>query len=134
MLAAATGEIDVALGTEASARPLVQAGKLRVLATMGGQHSPFFRDAPTFKEAGWPALVQEEWFGAFMPPRTSSAIVQSASDAMAAALREPDVRDVWEKTGLLIQSSTPAQLQEATQREFEFWRRAVAEFRFTPEA
>ena len=39
--AGAGGEVSAALATEAAARPLAQAGRLRMLATTGAKRSPF---------------------------------------------------------------------------------------------
>lgn len=71
-LAVAGGELSSMMSTEASARPLVQSGKIRLLATAWPERSPFFPQVPTFREQGYPMLTQREWFGAFMPPHTPS--------------------------------------------------------------
>jgi tripartite-type tricarboxylate transporter receptor subunit TctC len=89
MQAAAAGEVAAALSTQASARPLQQAGKLRVLATTWSERSPFFPQVPAFKELGMPVLAQREWFGAFMPGRTPGVAVQSAADALRSVLFDP---------------------------------------------
>jgi tripartite-type tricarboxylate transporter receptor subunit TctC len=133
MQAVAAGDIASALGTEASARPLAQAGRLRVLATTGAERSPFFPDVPTFREQGLPPLTQREWFGAFVPARTPTATVQAASDALRAVLREPDVRDAWERTGLLLESSTPDALRAAMRADYAFWGPLISASGFTPE-
>lgn len=133
MQATAAGEVAAALSTEASARPLLQAGKLRVLATTWPERSPFFPQVPTFRELGLPALARREWFGALMPARTSTTTVQTAVEALHAALREGDLRDVLERSYLGIDSSTPAQLQAAIRREYDFWAPIVRASGFTPE-
>ena len=134
MQAAATGELDLAVATESAARPLVTAGKLRVLATSGAQRSPFFRETRTLKEAGYPTLVYEEWFGAFMPPRTPPEIAQAVSRTIGEAMGDRDVRDTWDNLGLRALASTPDQLRESVRVEHGFWGKVVAELNFTPEA
>lgn len=134
MQAVATGEVDLAIATESAARPLASAGKLRVLATTGAQRSSFFREARTLKDAGYPTLVYEEWFGAFMPPRTPVDIVESISRTIGDAMRDRDVRETWDSLGLHPHSSTPTQLRESIRSEHAFWGKAVADFNFTPEA
>lgn len=134
MQATAAGEVAAALSTEASARPLQQAGRLRVLATTWSERSPFFTQVPTFRELGLPVLAQREWFGAIMPARTPTAMVQAAAEALRAALKEADLRDTWEHAYLSVESSTPAQLQATIRREYDFWALAVKASSFTPEA
>ena len=133
MQAAAAGEVAAALSTEAAARPLQQAGRLRVLASTWAGHSPFFPLAPSFQDLGLPLLVQQEWFGAFMPARTPDAAVQAVAAVLREALSEPDVRELWEKTFLGVDSSGPAQLRVLVRREHDFWARAVRASGFTPE-
>jgi tripartite-type tricarboxylate transporter receptor subunit TctC len=134
MQSAAAGEIAVALATESAARPLQQAGKLRVLATSWADASPFFPQAPTFAKAGLKSLTQREWFGAFVPAKTSPAVVQSLADAVRDALGEPDVRETWEKLSLVVESNTPAQLASALRSEHDFWGPLVRGSGFTPES
>lgn len=132
--ATAAGEVAATLGTEASARPLVQAGKLRVLATTWAERSPFFPQVPTFAEQGLPALTQREWFGAFMPARTPAATVQAMADALRAVLQDTDVRDTWERTGLQVESAGPAQLLAAMRSEHAGWGTVVKATGFTPDS
>jgi len=133
MQAAAAGEVAAALSTEASARPLQQAGKLRVLATTWPERSPFFPQVPTFKDLGMSVLAQREWYGALMPARAPAATVQAAADALRLALNEPDVRDTWERTYLGVETLTPGQLQTVIRREYDFWAPVVKASGFTPE-
>lgn len=134
MQSAAAGDVAAALGTEGSARPMQQAGKLRILATTWPERSPFFAQAPSFGELGLPALTQREWFGAVMPAGTSPAMVEAASQALGAALKEPDVHELWDRTYLGVESSTPAQLQSTLRRDYDFWAPVVNASGFTPEA
>jgi tripartite-type tricarboxylate transporter receptor subunit TctC len=133
MQAAAAGDVAAALATEAAARPLQQAGKLRVIATTWSGRSPFFAQAPSFGQLGLPALVQREWFGALMPARTPEATIRAASDALRAVLQEPDVREQWERIYLGVDASTAAELQTAIRREYDFWAPVVKASGFTPE-
>ncbi len=134
MQAAAGGQVAAALATEASALPLEQAGRLRVIATTGTERSAWFAQAPTFRELGYPQLAQREWFAAFMPAKAPAAAIASASDAMRAALGEPEVQALWRKTGLHPDSSTPAELQRAMRTEHDFWGPIIRASGFTPEA
>ena len=134
MQAMAGGQVSAALATEASAIALEQAGKLRVLATTGPERSVFLPQASTFREQGYANLVQREWFGAFMPAKTPVSSVQAASEALRAALREPEVQDIWRKAGLAAEGSTPAELQQALRREHDFWGPIIRASGFTPEA
>jgi tripartite-type tricarboxylate transporter receptor subunit TctC len=134
MQAAAAGEVSAALATEASARTLVPTGRLRVLATCWAERSPFFPQVATCREQGLPRLTQREWFGAFLPARTPAAVVQALAEALRAVAQEQEVRDAWERTGLIVESNTPAQLLAALRSEHEFWGPHVKSSGFTPES
>lgn len=132
--AAAGGEVAASFATESAARALVQAGRMRVLATTWAERSPFFPQVPTFREQGLPALTQREWFGAFMPPRALAATVQAMADALRAVLQEAEVRETWERTGLLAEASGPAPLLAAMRSEHAQWGALVKATGFTPES
>jgi tripartite-type tricarboxylate transporter receptor subunit TctC len=134
MQAVAAGEVAAALSTETSARALAQAGRLRVAATSGTERSAFLPQALTFREQGLPRLTQREWFGAFMPGRTPPAVVQAMADALRGALAEPDVRETWNRAGLLAESIGPAELRAAMRSEYEFWGPPIRASGFTPES
>jgi tripartite-type tricarboxylate transporter receptor subunit TctC len=75
-------------------------GKLRFLAQSGANRSPLMPDVPTFKEQGFPTVVGEAWFGAFVPAKTPAAAVQRLSDALTAAVKQPDVKEKLAAAGL----------------------------------
>ena len=134
MQAAAAGEVTCVIATEGSARALAQAGKLRVLATSGTEHSEFFDQASTFKQLGWPALTQREWFGVFMPSGVPQATALALAHAWRDAAQDANVKEAWERLGLSVEASTPAQLQAALRSEHDFWAPIVRASGFTPEA
>ena len=134
MQSAAAGEVAAALSTEAAARPFQQAGKLRVLATSWPQRSPFYPQAPSFRELGFPALDQREWFGVFMPGRSSPAAVDAASRAVQSLAQDADVRDTWDKIGLAVETSTASSLAAQMRSEHDFWGPVIQASGFTPES
>lgn len=132
MQAVAAGDVPMAVVTESSARALHEAGKLRVLATTGVRRT-VFPGVPTFREQGWGALSQREWFGAFAPARTPAAIIQQQADMLGTILGEPEVRDTWERLGVLVDAMQPPQLQAALRHEHGFWGPVIRQSGFTPE-
>ena len=74
-----------------------------------------------------------EWFGAFMPANTPAAVLQATAEALRVALQTADVRETWDKTALVVESSEPAQLAAAMRSEHEFWGPLVKASGFTPE-
>lgn len=70
---------------------LHKSGRIRLLATSGAQRSPVMPDVPTFAEQGFPTVLGDAWYGAYMHAKTPAATVQRIGAAIAAASRHPDV-------------------------------------------
>lgn len=81
--------------------PHVNAGKLRVLATLGARRAAAFPDAPTLREAGVD-IVNESPFGIGAPHGTDLAVVKILHDAFHASLAEPLVQAAFERFMLPI--------------------------------
>lgn len=77
-------------------RPLVDAGKLRLLMVWTGTRSPNFPDAPTLKESGY-NFVYDSPFGIAGPKGMDPAIVKTLHDAFKAALDDPGVKTTLAK-------------------------------------
>jgi tripartite-type tricarboxylate transporter receptor subunit TctC len=82
------GEIDFA--SEASGwAPMVQAGKLRLLAVFTGERAKRFPDAPTVKELGIDVVVESPG-GLVGPKGMDPALVKVIGDTFRAAAQEPE--------------------------------------------
>jgi len=71
-------------------RPLVDAGKLRLLMVWTSARSPNFPDVPTLKELGYP-MVYDSPFGIAGPKGMDPKIVAKLHDAFKKALDDPAV-------------------------------------------
>src|SRR4030081_226872 len=71
-------------------RPLVDAGKLRLLMVWTSVRSPNFSDVPTLKELGYP-MVYDSPFGIGGPKGMDPKIVAKLHDAFKKAIEDPAV-------------------------------------------
>jgi tripartite-type tricarboxylate transporter receptor subunit TctC len=71
-------------------RPLVDAGKLRLLMVWTDKRSPNFADVPTLKELGYP-MVYDSPFGIAGPKGMDPKIVAKLHDAFKLAIEDPAV-------------------------------------------
>lgn len=104
-----------------TAQPLVQAGKLKMIAVASAQRVPFLPDVPTLAESGVEGFDATVLFGLTAP----KGIPQEAVDRVAAAVKEaveqPELQKALQAQGFELGYIPPAEFGEAIAREHEFW-------------
>ena len=65
------GQVSAVSGPVGEFTQNVKAGKIRLLATSGTERTRFAPDTATFVEQGFPSVASDEWFGFFMPGKSS---------------------------------------------------------------
>jgi len=126
------GQLTSLIAPEGSFTSQVADGKVRLLATSGAQRSRFFPKVATFAEQGAKSIVASEWFGMFMPSKTSPASISRAAEAVRAAVQTPDMAEKLAKFGMVAIGSSPAELNKRLQADTDFWRPTVKASGFTP--
>jgi tripartite-type tricarboxylate transporter receptor subunit TctC len=104
--------INAALG-------LIKDGKVAALATSGARRSPLLPDVPTSIEAGFPDSDFSLWVGAFVPSKTSAAIVQRLHAEIQKAAATPEVKDRYLKTGTEAMAMTQPEFDAFVRKEIE---------------
>jgi tripartite-type tricarboxylate transporter receptor subunit TctC len=127
------GQIAANITVLPAALPQVQAGRIRALATTGSQRSPWLAQVPTFKEAGYPAVESDEWFGIFLPARTPADIVDKLNHVVRKALKADDVKAGLTKLSFEIAGSTPGEFSALIKASTERWEPIVHASGFRPE-
>jgi tripartite-type tricarboxylate transporter receptor subunit TctC len=106
----AENRIQLLSSSLAIVTPLMQAGKVKVLAVTGRKRAPSAPDVPTVIEAGYPALVMESIGGIFGPRGMPLATrEQIAADVRAAAASDPGIAAKLESTGQTVDVRGPEQ-------------------------
>lgn len=109
-------------------------GKIRLLATSGAARSKFAPDVPTYSEQGYKDIIHEEWFGAYLPAKSSLEVVRRLNDAMRKVLANPEVVDALGKIGLEARSSSPPELSALLKRDSDRWAPLIRAIGFTAES
>ena len=75
------------------------AGTFRILANFGEERIPSFPNVPTFKELGLTDVVYYNWAGLFVPQGVPEPVMTRLREAMAKAMKDPDVIRIFENGG-----------------------------------
>ena len=107
-----SGQVPVYFDQVASSLPHVKSGKLRALAVSWPQRLDVLPEVPTYGELGYPQANDPSWFGLVAPASTPPELVNRMQQAVAAALKEPAVRDRLAGQGLYPSGTTPAEFSK----------------------
>ncbi len=106
----AENRIQLLSSSLAVVTPLMQAGKIKVLATTGRRRAPSAPDIPTVREAGYPALEMESIGGIFGPRGMPLPVrEQIAADVRAAIASDPSIATKLQATGQVVDIRGPAE-------------------------
>ena len=120
------GHVQAMIVSLQTVAPYVQSGKLRMLAVMSAERSPAFPDVPTLKELGLADLEVDTWYGVFAPVGTAGAIISKLNAEVNTLLKQPEVRELLAKQGLVPAGGTPERFGELVRNELARWSRVVA--------
>lgn len=121
------GQVDLMFDSITSARPHIQAGKLRALGVTSAKRSATLPDVPTIAEAGVPGYEVSPWFAVFAPAGTPQAIVAKINAALIDAMKQPDTLAKFETIGAEPIGSTPQQLATHLDKELARWGKLIKE-------
>lgn len=114
-------EAQMMVGTVASTIALIQAGRLRALATTGLKRSKLTPDLPTVAESGYPGFNAGLWFGLLVPNGTPKAVSERMLKETHKALQLNDVQTAMSRQGLEPDPTTPAEMAARIKAETATW-------------
>jgi tripartite-type tricarboxylate transporter receptor subunit TctC len=93
-----SGRVDVMMDIIVSALPLIEGGKLRLLAASSAQPSSRLPGVPTIASFGYPGFAADQWYGLFVPKGTPSAIVKKIETDVEKASADSRMRaQMWQR-------------------------------------
>jgi tripartite-type tricarboxylate transporter receptor subunit TctC len=114
------GQVPITF-SDPSAKSLIAAGKLRILAVTTLKRSPQFPDVPTIAEAGIPGYEVMNWYGLVAPAATPPEVVQQINQALVKVMDSAEVRQQLAGAGMDATSGTPTQFGQLMTRERAKW-------------
>lgn len=107
-----------------------KAGKVRMVAVLGGARQATLPDVPTFTELGLTGYEDMPYYGIFAPAGTPKATIDRLSGAVAKVVALPEVRERLSSMGLTVGYMTPAQLTAREQAYSKTWARIIRDSGF----
>jgi len=102
-----------------------KAGKVRIVAVLGGVRQASLPDVPTFAELGMAGFEDMPYYGIFAPAGTPKATIDRFSEAVAKVIAQPDVRERLTAMGLTVGYMTPQQLTTREHAYAQTWARII---------
>ncbi len=116
--AVATGEVDWAFGTAATAGPLYRAKKVRFLAYAAPKRLNGYLDVPTVAESGGPAGFElRTWVALNGPKGIAKPVADRIGAGVAKALGDTDTRDRLANFGFEPWAASPAEVARAAEAD-----------------
>jgi tripartite-type tricarboxylate transporter receptor subunit TctC len=128
-----SGQIEMMFDSVPSMAPMIQAGRVKALATTGKMRSAILPDIPTLSEAGVPGYEATIWIGVMAPAGTPQSIVTLLNTEINKILARADVVEAWRKQGATAMSMTPEQFEGYVQSEIDKWARVIKANEIKPE-
>ncbi len=128
----ASGNVSMEFTDLAPAMPLIQSGKLKLIALLAGTRDPDMPDVPTVGETV-PGYVAQSWQGLFARAGTPKAIVEAVAAPLAADLKRPETVARFKAIGIVAQSDTPDKFRAFIAAESAKWGKVIKAAGIEPE-
>ena len=119
------GHIDAIFDTPGNVLPHVANGGVRAIAVTGTERLAELPNAPPIVDT-LPGNVHTDWFAVVAPPKTPPAIATTLSQAIADAMKQPDVAKRIAEFRVTTVGSSPAETGALLKREAEQYRALIA--------
>ncbi|MDQ6880552.1 MAG: tripartite tricarboxylate transporter substrate binding protein [Pseudomonadota bacterium] len=122
MIDVSSGQVPFMFDQMTAAIPLVQAGKLKLLAVTTGRRIALAPQLPTMMEAGVPNFEMSSWQAVYAPKGTPRPVVLKLNAEIRRILAMPEVKDkLGTQLGMEIVASTPEELASHMALEIPRW-------------
>ncbi len=121
------GGIDMVTVSVPATIPFISSGRLRGLAVLAPNRVPTLPGVMTTKEAGYPELLMDTWYGVFAPTGVRADILERLNSDIVKVMQAPETRAQLAKVGLDVITSSSAEFNKFVRVETEKWVRVVRE-------
>ena len=123
----AAGRLQFVFGTPESLMPLVNEGRLRLLAVTTARRTPSMPEVPTMAESGVPGYDFTGWIGVFVPLRTPTSVTDKLHESIVSVLAQPEVRQKFEANASEVVANSSAEFTRYLTGELARWKKIAAD-------
>jgi tripartite-type tricarboxylate transporter receptor subunit TctC len=128
------GQINVMFLPVHVALPLVEAGKLNMLAAGGAQRASATPNVPSLAEAADVRDVDTDiWYALYAPAATPRDIIAKLNTEVNRLLKDPATIDTLTKQGLQPTGGSPDDLAKLTKTDLERWSKVIRDAKIQPD-
>lgn len=102
------GDVQMTLGGWSVTAGHIQSGKLKAIAISKKQRQKELPDVPTLKEAGFPEIDPQSWFGLFATAGTPKPVIEKIQKDTATVFAQPEFQKRLQTLAFEPVVSTPA--------------------------
>ena len=124
----ATGEVQWAMGSLASAGPMEKAGRVRFIGVAAPQASPYYPSAPGMSSsASAKEFVSNAWFALFAPKGTPKALREKIAGDVHEAVSSPELTERYKALGYNNFDLKADEFGQYIQRETQIWGKIIGD-------
>jgi tripartite-type tricarboxylate transporter receptor subunit TctC len=120
----ASGNVSMEFVDATPALPLIQAGKLKLLAVLSKTRDPDMPDIPALAEAV-PGYEAQSWQGFFAHSGTPKDIIDRLNTALVAALKTPETAKRFKDLGIIAKWNTPEEFSAFITDQSAKWGKVI---------
>lgn len=120
----ASGNVSMEFSDLTPALPLIQAGKLKLLAVLASKRDPDMPDIPALAETV-PGYEAQSWQGFFARAGTPKTIIDRLNAALVAELKKPETTERFKTMGIVARWDTPDEFGAFIATEGAKWGKVI---------
>jgi tripartite-type tricarboxylate transporter receptor subunit TctC len=120
-----SGQISGMFSTALSAKPQIEAGKVRAFGVSTATRSSSMPDIPSIAEAGVPGYEAVQWYGFLAPAGTPAAIISQIHAESMKALNSAEMKEKLAHDGAEPSPTSPEEFAAHIRAELDKWRKVA---------
>ena len=119
------GQLSVVFSGLPPVVPLVNAGRIRAVATTGKARAPSLPGTPTVAESGYPGAGMVIWYGVVAPGATPRDVIARLHAEINKAMKLPETTERFTALGADPATSSPEEFSALIRDEYARWSKLI---------